>query len=209
MDQDPSVHDLMARLQAQDNTAAQLVFQRYAERLVELARHNLQPLMRSKVDPEDVLQSVLQSFFVRQRTGEFADVETWERLWKVLVTITLRKCGRRTDYFFADRRDVHREMGQMPEARADESNESGWDALLADPTAAEAAKLTETLEALMSRLGREDRSWGEQNRQILALRLQGYEPPEISAQLGCAERTVFRVMKRAKEILGRMQVEGE
>jgi RNA polymerase sigma-70 factor (ECF subfamily) len=209
MQEDSSVHKLMAGLQAQDDAAARQLFQRYAERLIDLARHNLQPLMRPKMDPEDVAQSVFQSFFIRQRTGEFTNVETWESLWKVLVTLTLRKCGRRVDYFYADCRDIHREVSQVPKAQADESNEGGWEGRLADPTAEEAAMLTEALEVLMSRLSKDEARWGEQHRQILALRLQGYEPEEISTQLGCAERTVYRVMKRAKEILSRMQAEGD
>lgn len=195
----------MTKLQAKDNAAAGQVFQRYAKQLINLAQHNLQPLMRSKMDPEDVVQSVFQSFFVRQEAGEFADVETWESLWKVLVTLTLRKCGRRMTYFSADCRDVHREIHETPVA-LDASGDSGWENLLADPTAAEATKLTETLEALMSRLGKEDRR-GERNRQILALRLQGYQAPEISEQLGCTERTVFRVMERVKELVSRMLAE--
>ena len=204
MEQELSIHNLMARLRGKDDAAARQLFQRYAERLIDLAQHHLRPLMRPKMDPEDVMQSVFQSFFVRRVAGEFGDVETWESLWKVLVTLTLRKCNRRTTHFFAERRDIHREIIQAP--AVDDSREDGWEAQVPDPTAAEASKLTETLEALMNRLGKDD-CRGERNRQILTLRLQGSDIPEISAQLNCTERTVYRVLDRAKEILNRMQAE--
>ncbi len=206
MEQNLSIHDLMARLQAKDDAAARQLFQRYAERLIELAQHRLRPSVRAKMDPEDVMQSVFQSFFVRREAGEFADVETWESLWKVLVTLTLRKCNRRITHFFAERRDIHREVSPGP--AVDDSREGDWEARVPDPTAAEASKLTETVEALMDRLGK-DGCRGDRNRQILTLRLQGYDIPEISAQLNCTERTVYRVLDRAKEILNRMQAEGD
>ena len=67
----------------------------------------------------------------------------------------------------------------------------------AEPTAAapvEAAMLAETVERLLNMLeGR--------NREILTLTLQGDTPAEISARLRCTERTVYRVLERAKQWL--------
>ena len=54
--------------------------------------------------------------------------------------------------------------------------------------------LTETIERLM-------RSLEGRHREILALSLQGHPPAEISARLGCTERTVYRVLERVKEWL--------
>ena len=52
----------------------------------------------------------------------------------------------------------------------------------------------ETVERLLSMLeGR--------HREMLTLTLQGYTPAEISARLHCTERTVCRVLERAKEWL--------
>ncbi len=204
MEHDLSIHDLMVRLKARDEAAAREVFQRYAEQLIELARHKLRPIVRSKVDPEDVLQSALRSFFVRQQAGEFAGVDTWESLWKVLVTLTLRKCGRRLGHFLTDRRNIRLEVSETP--AADESQDHSWEALLAAPTEVEAIQLTETLEILLNRLGKEDRR-GERNRQILALHLQGHDAVAISEKLNCTERTVYRILERVKEILNRMQAE--
>src|SRR5205807_1540165 len=109
----------------------------------------------------------------------------------MLVVITQRKCGRRMDYFHAACRDVGRE------ATAEvASGDSGADvgARADEPTPSEAAMLSETLERLM-------RSLQGRHREILALNLQGYSPAEVSARLGCTERTVYRVLERVKEWL--------
>jgi hypothetical protein len=67
--------------------------ERFASRLIALARAELDSRIRQKVDPEDVLQSVYKSFFRRHAEGEF-DLDGWDRLWAVLATITINKCRR-------------------------------------------------------------------------------------------------------------------
>ena len=71
MSDENSFHDLMARLRAGDEGAADLIFQQYARRLVGLARRRLTHDVQAKMDPEDVLQSVFRTFFVRHGAGEF------------------------------------------------------------------------------------------------------------------------------------------
>jgi RNA polymerase sigma-70 factor (ECF subfamily) len=190
-----SFDDLMARLRAGQNAAATEVFNRFAGRLIALARQQLDPQVRQKVDPEDVLQSVFRSFFVRYPGGQFGAFESWDNLWAMLALITLRKCGRRMDYFHAARRDVRREVPGEP---APTESAAGFGAVGDEPTPSEAAMLTETVEHLMACLeGR--------HREILTLSLQGYPAPEISRQLGCTERTVYRVLERVKQYLEAMR----
>ena len=70
MPQSESFDDVMGRLRAGDQSAAATeIFQRFARRLIGLARTRLDDRVRSKVDAEDVLQSVFRSFFVRQAVG--------------------------------------------------------------------------------------------------------------------------------------------
>jgi RNA polymerase sigma-70 factor (ECF subfamily) len=199
MPSDLSFDDLMARLRAGHNDAATQVFSRFATRLIALARSHLSPQVRQKLDPEDVLQSVFRSFFARNAEGQFGEFESWDNLWAMLVVLTLRKCGRRADYFHAACRDVEREV-----SHAGPVDSSGSDivASAAEPTPSEAAMLTETVEQLMSTLeGR--------HRQILSLSLQGHAPAEISSQLGCTERTVYRVLEGVREWLESSRAEEE
>src|SRR5207302_11301991 len=100
---------LMTRLRAGDDGSAAYLFDRCAQQIIGLARRQLHEALRSKVDPEDVLQSVLKSFFVRCRDGQF-HIANWNNLWSILMVMTVRKCGRINDFFQTARRDVRREM---------------------------------------------------------------------------------------------------
>src|SRR5437762_3488388 len=92
MSQEPSFEDLMERLRLGDERAAQQIFERFAHRLMGLARTRLSGGLRQKVDPEDVMQSVFKSFFRRHAEAQF-DLSGWDSLWALLTVITLRKSG--------------------------------------------------------------------------------------------------------------------
>jgi RNA polymerase sigma-70 factor (ECF subfamily) len=185
---------LMTRLRSGEDAAAREVFERFAGRLVALTRRRFNRLLARKVDPEDVVQSAYKSFFVRHRAGTL-DVGGWDGLWNLLMLITLRKCADRVEYFRADRRDATREA----------SGPAGGDgpvawlvALDREPRPEEAAILAETVEQLF-------RDVSGHERPILELSLQGYTAPEISVQLGRAERSVRRLRERIRKRLERLQ----
>ena len=104
-----SFDEVIGRLRRGEEDAAAQVFSRFANRLLHLARSRLNPPIRRKFDPEDVMQSVFRSFFIRQREGQF-ELKDWDSLWSLLVRITLRKCGRRITAFQTQRRDLRREV---------------------------------------------------------------------------------------------------
>src|SRR5690242_18085724 len=109
MSQNDSFAELMARLRAGDEDAATQVFARFASRLVGLARRLLQGGLRQKVDPEDVLQSVCKSFFIRHRQG-LLELKNWDSIWGILTLITARKCAKWTEKFHAQKRAVQVEV---------------------------------------------------------------------------------------------------
>jgi RNA polymerase sigma-70 factor (ECF subfamily) len=190
-----SFADIMARLRAGDPDAAAAVFHRFAGRLIALARKRLDGRLRQKVDPEDVLQSVYKSFFLRHAGGQF-DLRDWDGLWALLTVITVRKCGRWADHFRAGIRDVGREKPPPAAGDADRS----WEVLAREPSPSEAAVLAETVEDLI-------RGLPERDRAIVTLGLQGYTGVEISEELGRPERTVYRVLGRVRKQLQRQRDE--
>jgi RNA polymerase sigma factor (sigma-70 family) len=185
---------LMARLRTGEDEAAREVFERFAARLVALARGRFNRLLTRKVDPEDVVQSAFKSFFVRNRAGKL-DVGGWDGLWNLLTLITLRKCADRAEYFLADRRDAAREV-----SGPDAGDRSGaWlFALDRQPRPEEAVILAETVEHLF-------RDVSAHERPVLEMSLQGYTAPEISARLGRAERSVRRLREQIRKRLERLQ----
>src|SRR5262249_31378656 len=138
MDAPDSFADLMARLCRGDQDAAAQMFRQYAQRLIGLAYNQLDSRLRQKVDPEHVLESVLRSFFRRQREGQF-ELSDWNSLWALLVTITLHKCGHRVEYYRAACRDVGREQAPL----GSDDNLRAFQALAADPSPSQAALLAE------------------------------------------------------------------
>jgi RNA polymerase sigma-70 factor (ECF subfamily) len=185
----------LARLRNGDEQAAAEVFDRFAHRLVGLARQKLNESLRGKEDPEDVVQSALKSFFPRYAAGQY-QLTGWDDLWGLLARITAHKCGNRVARFQTARRDAGREVSVA--ARDDSSVR--WELLTHEPTPAQALMLSEILETLHDSLGARDRA-------IFALHLQGIENADISAQLQCSNRTVFRVLERIRQTLER-QCEG-
>jgi RNA polymerase sigma-70 factor (ECF subfamily) len=195
MAESDSFADLLTRLRAGDESAAALVVDQYAYRLVALARARLDPRILRKEDPEDVLQSVFKSFFLRCAGGQYR-LGSRDDLWGLLVSLTLHKCGHRADYFRAARRDVRREATSSPP----EGSRPDWEALAREPTPAEAAVLGETVERLLADLE-------PRHRQIVQLSLEGETTAGISARLGVSERTVQRVLSGVRECLERWRAE--
>jgi len=189
--------ELMRRLSGGDEDAARALFDAFARRLVCLAATRLPRALAAKVDPEDVVQSVFRSFFARYADARFT-LEGWDNLWTVLTVLTVRKCGHRLRHFRADRRDIQRES---PPVAAPSTSQEGWEAAAPEPTPSEALLLSETLEEVL-------RGLKPAQRPVVELRLQGYTIEEISSQVGCTERTVYRVLDKVRALLGESAEDG-
>lgn len=191
-DADESFEAVLRGIRDRSGMAEEAVFRRFAGRLVALARARLDQRLRAKVDPEDVVQSVFRSFFVRCASDQF-DLGTWDSLWSLLTVITIRKCAGQVRHFTTEGRDVRRERAEEP---ADGASGPHWDPAAAEPTPAEAAALAELVEGLMQSLEPRDR-W------MVEMKLQGEPVPQIARQARCSERTVERVLNRARRHLER------
>jgi RNA polymerase sigma-70 factor (ECF subfamily) len=188
-----SFAEFLARLQSQEDAAAQELFVRFAHQLIALAQRHIGAGLRHKVDPEDVVQSAYKSFFVRYDAGNL-DVVNWNSLWGLLTLITVRKCAERAAYHRAERRDAAREV---PLRRKDDAD-SWLEPFGREPTPLEAAVLSETVEQLLAGLDKDERP-------VLELSLQGHTTREISERLGRAERTVRLLREGIRHRLERMQ----
>jgi RNA polymerase sigma factor (sigma-70 family) len=192
MPDDDSFADRMARLRAGDSAVETELFRQYVHRLLGLARRRLNEFARQKVEPDDVVNSALGSFFHRHAQGEF-DVHDEAGLWDKLLEITLRKCGKWNKRFRTQKRDPKAEVPIRPSA---DQSDAGFEPSDDEPTPAEAAMLAEIVEYLM-------RDLSQREREVLKLLLQGYKVYEISQQVRLSERTVHRVLDRVREQVGK------
>jgi RNA polymerase sigma factor (sigma-70 family) len=181
---------LLAQWRNGSQQAAEELFRRYVDRLMALARGRLSEQLARRIDPEDVVQSAYRSFFVGAREGRFA-VERGGDLWRLLVAITLHKLKDQVDRHTADKRSVAAEQAL--------GNQQGLPGiqpqlLSREPSPLEALSLWDEVEQMLRQLD-------PMARQLLEMRLQGYNLEEIAAALRCSERTVIRVLKRIKQQL--------
>lgn len=189
MSQDNTFDDLRTRLLAGDERAAAGIHARFVRKLTVLASRRLGVLARSRADRdvEDVVQSAFRSAFIRLRKGDL-EPDGWDGLWRLLIVITLRKCGQRIDYLRAACRDVARD------ATLSTPSLESWTALARDPSPDEATVLAETMTAWLDGLD-------DDQRRIIDLGLQGYSTETIAQSLGRSQRTVRRARFHAERAL--------
>lgn len=87
---EPASRELLERYEAGDPLAARQIYDRYAARLLGLARRMLAEKLAARVDPEDVVQSAYRSFFLHAQTGRYELRESGD-LWRLLIAITRHK----------------------------------------------------------------------------------------------------------------------
>ncbi|WP_254508372.1 RNA polymerase sigma factor [Anatilimnocola floriformis] len=175
--------------------AWRLELERFSDQLIRMARKHLGGRLENKVDPEDVVQSAYKSLLLRYGDAGLG-AESWQGLWGLLTTITVRKCADRARYHQAEKRDVRREAAAAP---AD--GFSPWMAAVSrEPTPEHAAMLSEVMADLFNRLEADERT-------MIELSLQGFSTQEISEQTGRAERSVRRLRERVRKFLERQQTQ--
>jgi RNA polymerase sigma-70 factor (ECF subfamily) len=180
----------------EQNAAAVEVFNRFAGRLLGVARQHLDARLRRLVDPEDVMQSVLKSFFLRQADKPF-DLRNWDQLWSLLFVMTVRRCARKHARYYGPVHDLARDQAPAADGSAAE-----WAIIGNDPTPEQAALLAELLDAVMRPLN------GRQ-QDLQRLGQQGYTVPEIAEQVGYTEYSVEGVLKQIRKKLHRLVEEAD
>lgn len=191
--------DLLARWRQGDQQAAAELFDRYAERLIGLARSRISAPFGQRFDPEDVVQSACRSFFVGAREGRY-EVQHGNDLWQLLVVITLQKLRQQVRRNKAAKRAVKREYNF--EAGAIDTHGLEPELLAREPSPMEAVALIDEVEQALRHLEPQERS-------VLELRLRGYNLDEIADATQRSERTVRRILERVKEQLGQGRTTNE
>ncbi len=180
------IEDLEGDDPSRRERAAEVVWQRYVERLLGLARRHLSGQVRRRVDEYDVLQSVFRTVYQRQRDGAFV-LQSRDDLWNLLAAITVRKARGVAARHTRDKRDVRRESIANGCSGADASTLDPLERLAEDePTPEQAQILTEALQRRLDALD------DPLLQQIALRKLEGYTNHEIAAQIERTDRTVER-----------------
>ena len=185
MSDTPESKVLVSRWRKGDQDAAKQLFDRYASRLVALARRQISQRLAARLDPEDVVQSVFRSSFGRLKAGKFR-IEEQDDLGKLLVRITVHKTLRKVEYHRAAKRDPSQEAVQ-----GDHAGDDLLQVLDRDPTPEAVVAFVDQLDHFLNQLRPEE-------RQILELRFQGYTNGEITKKLGIYDRKIRRLIERVR-----------
>jgi RNA polymerase sigma factor (sigma-70 family) len=184
-DDDRLWRELLRGLRDGDPEITTAFYRRYGPMLEHIAAQQLQTGLLRRISPETVAHSACRTFLRRMQDGQF-ELEGTDRLWNLLVAITLTKARRQARFHLAQRRAVQREVHEAP-VEDDDSPAAAIPS--AAPTPAEQAAFADQLEQLLGRMT-------EQERLIVQLRLEQASNQEIAAQLGITARSVRRILHR-------------
>lgn len=172
-------HSLLLRLRLGSADAATQLYLRYVQRLRALTRAQTSPELTRRMDVEELVQSIFGSFF-RGASSGYYDVPVGEELWKLFLVIALNKIRAKGAFHRAAKRDVR--VTTSASHLEDEAHDADSAAL-----AFLQVTITEALERLPP-----------QQRDMVGLRVEGYEVAEIAAKTGRSKRTVERLLQQAR-----------
>jgi RNA polymerase sigma factor (sigma-70 family) len=163
-----------------------VLWERFAERMLAVARRRLGNALRRVADEEDVVLAAFERFHHGVRQGRFPRLNDRDDLWSILFTLTTRHAARQV-------RDQNRDRRGGGEVRGDSALgnvEPADDA----PAPEEALLLQERFALLLDALG------DESLRQIALARMEGYSNAEVAVQIGRSEATVERRLRLIRAI---------
>ncbi len=182
---DRSSVELLEAWKRGNERAAGYLLKRYQTRLLPLVRVRLSRKFARRIDPEDVLQSAWRSFFSRVRSNRLEPQDD-DGVWRLLVTLSLRKLYRQ----------VHRHTAQQRSVDLEQQELTAWlgQRPSTGPTAQQIAMLMEEIRLLSQTL---DSTACE----VLKRSLQGQDVPLIARETGFQERSVRRALERIQRSL--------
>jgi RNA polymerase sigma-70 factor (ECF subfamily) len=177
---EPSDWELLERFRRGEQFAATALYVRYAPRLLALARSRCSPGLAHRLDSEDIVQSVFRRFFRRAKKGGY-EVPEGAELWKLLLVIALNKIRNAEAYHRAGKRDV-----------GTTATTAGLEETLAAGAGShDGAHLSLVVSEALERLS-------PPLREIVQLRLYGYEVREIAEMTDRSLRTVERMLQESR-----------
>ena len=181
-----SVSHWLGPLQEGDPDAVQRLWERYFQRLIELARKKLRALPHREA-AEDVALSAFDSFCRGAGRGRFPQLADRESLWRLLVVIT--RARRRTTSATRIGRSAAEAVG-LGSAPPDADMEAYLEQIVSrEPTPEFAAQAAEECRHLLGLLG------DPELESIALLRMEGYTVEEIGERLGYVPRTIKRKLR--------------
>lgn len=199
---DDDVTSWIKRIRDGDEEAAQMLWDRYAEDIIEVARKTMKNASKRVEDEEDVAVIAFKSLLAGIVAGRFPELDRREQLWRLLLVITTRKAAAVIEKANRQKRGGGEVRGDSAMIEPDESLTEGFDRLESDrPTPAVAATIADEARNLLAALD-------ETSQKVAALKMEGYTHEEVAEKLGVNIRTVERRLKAIREQWQKLVDEG-
>jgi len=191
---DADDESLMSSFREGNLEAATQLYERYARRLYALAKSRTPTPLASRLDADDIVQSVFRSFFRSAKAGLY-DLPGKTNLWPLLLVIALNKIRAQGVFHTAEKRDVRRTLGMNEEGAIaaaierleSESNEPFLNSVALD--------LVEQMP--------------EPIRNVIRLRLDGHTVDEIAVRLQRTKRSIERLLQESRQRFSALLTEDE
>ena len=189
---------LLGELNCLDDRAAEAIWKEYFPRVMRLARTKMRNHSRRAYDEEDVALSAINSFFQGAEKGRFNGIRHREELWRLLITITVRKANSHRKKATAKKRGGGGVRGESVflDLHGD-NNAAGIGQVVDENRMPELAEdVIQCCEELLAGLP------NDKLRKTALLRMEGHTIDEIAHQMGCSRSRAKQRISRIKEIWG-------
>ncbi len=181
---DDSVTGWIDGLKVGDSESIEALWNRYIQRLRQLASGRLPSSLKKDQDEEDIALSAFHSLCQGARHGNFPDLSDRHNLWALLVVITNRKIHYRRRYAATAKRGGGQ---RILDWNFDDASMGELGQFIArEPTAEVAVGVADEIQFLIQSLDMPEL------KQVAELKLQDYTSEEIALEMNCGLRTVER-----------------
>jgi RNA polymerase sigma factor (sigma-70 family) len=204
LDEEPSaaretsdVTGLIRKVRTGDDEAAQELWNRYSEQIIEVARRSLKNSSRRVQDEEDVAVIAFKSLLAGMTAGRFPELDHRDQLWKLLMVITTRKAAAAIEKDHRQKRGGGDVRGDSAVTAQQPSSSviGGFDRLASkNPAPDIAAVMADQTQQLLASLP------DETAQRVAALKIEGFTHQEIADKLDVNIRTVERRLKQIREL---------
>jgi DNA-directed RNA polymerase specialized sigma24 family protein len=186
---------MLFKLRQGDEQAAFDLWERFFQQLLANCRLRLRPHLKAMADEEDIVLSAMKSFCLGLRNGKFPDLSGEDNLWRLLMTIVMRKIADNHQYQTRQKRNqaITQSLGDITPAC--EVSPSLMDRELSPDLAAECS---DEMERLLGFLEHEDL------KNIAIMKMEGFSNREIAHQYRCSLTSVERKLRTIRSIWNQM-----
>lgn len=181
-----SGHELVAKWRTGSQEAAAVLMERYRLRLIALVASRLNRGQRGSIDPEDVVQSAMGSFFRNTSSASQSrlQIESTLSVWNLLAMFARRKLSRSLERASAAKRGAGWDRNILDQIELLEIQQ-------ATPESQDVADLMNELNSMLA----------PDQVELLELLLAGNTQREIAEELSVDERTVRRRVTTIRNLL--------